>query len=287
MAGAASEDTTMTQAKELFEAGKLNEAIEALLREVKANPNDMASRTFLFELSCFAGNWERAEKQLDVLGHQSATAELGVMVYRSNIKAEQERRRVFAEGVQPHFLNEPPTYVDLHVAAINQMLKGQMEEARATLDRAEEERPAIAGKLNDQEFQDFRDYDDRVGSVLELIVKDKYVWLPFEQIKRLEISPPKQLRDMLWASARVEALDGTVGEVYVPTLYAGSSDSDNDQVRLGRMTDWKQASEEIYNAVGLRLFLVDGEDKTLFEGTSVEFAGSGAQKSEQTQAAPS
>jgi len=275
----------MTQAKELFAAGKLDEAIEELLREVKANPNDASNRTFLFELSCFAGDWERAERQLDVIGHQSAEAELGVMVYRANIKGEQERRRVFSEGVQPHFLQEPPAYVDLHVAAIGQILRGEMTEARATLDRAEEERPAIAGKLSGQDFHDFRDYDDRIGPVLELIVKDKYVWLPFEQIKNLDISPPKHLRDMLWASARIEALDGTIGEVYVPTLYPGTSDSENDQVRLGRMTDWKQVSEELYTAVGQRLFLVDGGDKSLFEGKVVEFAGTG--ENQETQSAPS
>ena len=86
----------MMQAKELFQEGKLSEAIEALVGEVKANPNDGARRTFLFELSCLVGDWERAERQLDVIGHQSAEAELGVMVYRANMKAEQERRRVFA-----------------------------------------------------------------------------------------------------------------------------------------------------------------------------------------------
>ena len=272
----------MTQAKELFEAGKLDEAIEELLREVKADPSDGAKRTFLFELSCFAGDWERAERQLDVIGHQSAKAELGVMVYRANINAEQERRRVFTEGVQPHFLREPPAYVDLHVAALNQLRQGQTAEARATLDRAEEERPAIAGKFDGQDFEDFRDYDDRVGPVLELIVKDKYVWLPYEQISRMEISPPRQLRDMLWASARIEALDGTIGEVYVPSLYAGTSDSENDQVRLGRMTDWKELGDDLLSAVGQRLFLVDGEDRSLFEAKQVEFASSG-----QLQGAPS
>jgi type VI secretion system protein ImpE len=270
----------------LFTAGKLNEAIDELVREVKANPNDVAGRTFLFELSCFAGDWERAERQLDVIGHQSAEAELGVMVYRANMKAEVERRRVFAEGVQPHFLSEPPAYVDLHVAALSQIIRGEIAEARATLDRAEEERPAIAGKIDGREFQDFRDYDDRVGPVLELIVKDKYVWLPFEQIKSLDITPPKQLRDLLWASARVEALDGTVGEVYVPTLYPGTYDSENDQVRLGRMTDWKDLGEDLYAAAGLRLMLVAGEDKSLFEVKAVEFA-SPAETEVETQGAPS
>jgi type VI secretion system protein ImpE len=75
-----------------------------------------------------------------------------------------------------------------------------------------------------------------------------------------------------------------VGEVYVPSLYDGSSESDNDQVRLGRMTDWKQISEDLYSALGQRLFLVDGADKSLFEAKTVEFA-TAAEVS--TEAAPS
>jgi type VI secretion system protein ImpE len=261
----------MAQAKELLEAAKLNEAIEQVTSDVKANPVDTSRRTFLFELLCFAGQWERAEKQLDVIGHQSAQAELGAMIYRANIKAENERRRLFAEGVQPHFLKEPPAYIDLHIAALNQVRQGQLAEARATLDKAEEERPAISGKLNGQVFQDFRDYDDFVAPVLELIVKDKYVWLPFEQLKSLEILPPKQLRDLLWARARVEALDGTIGEVYVPGLYAGTSEHSDDQARLGRLTDWQKLSDDLYRTVGLRMFRVDDEDKTLFEVSSLQF----------------
>ncbi len=275
----------MKAAKELLAAGHLNEAIEELLRQVKANPGDSASRTFLFELSCLAGDWDRAERQLDVIGHQSTEAQLGVMVYRANINAERERKRVFTEGVQPHFLREPPGYIDLHVEALNQLNRGQMAEARTALDRAEEDRPAIEGKLNGKEFQDFRDYDDFIAPVLELIVKDKYVWLPFEQIKSIQISSPGQLRDMIWASARIEALDGTIGEVYIPTLYAGTADAANDQVRLGRMTDWTQLSDDLYRALGLRLFLVDDEDKTLFEATPVEFAGAEKQGTERTEAA--
>ncbi|OLE51433.1 MAG: hypothetical protein AUG51_23350 [Acidobacteria bacterium 13_1_20CM_3_53_8] len=273
----------MAEAKELFEAAKLQEAIEQLIGEVKANPADTARRTFLFELLCFAGDWDRAEKQLDVIGHQSAQAEMGVMVYRANIKAERERQRLFNEGVAPHFLKEPPAYVDLHIEAIKQMIEGKAVEARATLDRAEEERPAISGKFDGQEFQDFRDYDDLVAPVLELIVKDKYVWMPFEHIKSLSVAPPKQLRDLIWASASVEALDGTIGEVYVPSLYAGSSQHADDQVRLGRMTDWKQIDVDLYRAAGLRLFLVDDADKSLFEASGVEFNAVG----EQSQAAPS
>ena len=265
----------MADAKGLLDAGQLGAAIEEVTRAVKAHPADMTQRTFLFELLCFAGEWDRAEKQLDAIGHQNVKAEVGVQVYRNNIKAERERRRLFADGLQPHFLTEPPPYVDLHLAAINRLREGNFSEARQMLDRAEEERPALAGTFNGKRFGDFRDWDDLVGPVLELIVKDQYTWLPFEQIRRLEISAPKRLRDLLWASGRIESADGTIGEVCLPALYAGSSERPNDQIRLGRMTDWKRLSDDLSIAVGLHLFLVDGEDKPIFEARSVELDKAG------------
>jgi type VI secretion system protein ImpE len=263
----------MQEAKALLDAGELEPAIEKLVGEVKASPSDTKLRTFLFELLCFAGQWDRAQKQLDVIGHQSTKAEVGVQVYRDNIKAERDRQRLFSDGLSPHFLSEPPAYVDLHLAAINRMREGNIAEAKQTLERAEEERPALSGKLNNRPFKDFRDYNDLVGPVLELIVKDKYTWLPMEQIKKLDVAPPKQLRDLIWTAARVESLDGTIGEVFLPVLYASSSEHSNNQVRLGRMTDWKDFGEDLYVPLGLRLFLVDEEDKPVFEARSVEFDG--------------
>jgi type VI secretion system protein ImpE len=261
----------MTQAKAFFDAGQLNAAIGELTREVKAHPADASLRTFLFEVLCFAGEWDRAEKQLDALGHQDVKAEIGVQVYRNNIGAERDRRRLFSDGLQPHFLTEPPAYIDLHLAVINRLREGKTVEARGTLDRAEEERPALAGTFNGKRFEDFRDWDDVVGPVLELILNGQYTWLPFEHIRSMEVNAPKHARDLVWASARIQATDGTIGEVYIPALYAGSSEHTSDQVRLGRMTDWKQLSDDLSVAVGLRLFLVDGEDKPLYEARSVEF----------------
>ena len=261
----------MAQAKALYESGELAAAIEAVTSEVKANPTDMQRRTFLFELLAFAGEWDRAEKQLDVIANQSTNAEIGVQAYRHNIKAERERRRLFADGLQPHFLSEPPVYVDLHLAAINRVREGNFQEAREALDRAEEDRPAFAGKLNGQPIQDFRDADDFVGPVLELVVQDKYAWLPLEQVKRMAIAPPKSLRDLIWPSARIESTTGTVGEVFMLALYEGSSAHESDAVRLGRMTDWRQIGDNLHRASGLRLFLADDEDKAIFEVKSVEF----------------
>ena len=102
-------------------------------------------------------------------------------------------------------------------------------------------------------------------------MQEKYCWLPFEQIRRIELSAPKHLRELIWASARVETTGGTIGEVFIPTLYAGSIEQQNDQVRLGRITDWKQLSKNLYLTVGLRLLLVDDEERAILEVKSIEF----------------
>ncbi len=260
----------MSQAKALLDAGQLGAAIEEATREVKANPSDTSRRASLFELLCFAGEWERADKQLDVLGHQSAKAEVGVQVYRNCLKAERDRQRFFSDGLQPHFIAEPPAYVDLHLDAINRLREGHTAEARATLDRAEEERPALPGRRGAQTFADFRDYDDLLGGVFELFVQDKYTWVPIEHVLRIEIMPPTQLRDLVWATAEVETRDKTM-KAFMPALYSGSSRHANDQVRLGRMTDWQQVGDELYLAAGLRLFLIDGEEESIFELGAAEF----------------
>ena len=258
----------MSQAKSLFDQGQLGPAIEELTLEVKRNPINIGVRTFLFELLCFAGDWNRAERQLDVIGHQNAQAKLGVEVYRNNIKAERDRRKLFDEGVAPHFLTEPPAYIDVLLSAIEQLQSGNSDEVQELFERVEAERPRLSGKANDYAFADFRDCDDLAGPVLELFLHDKYTWLPFEQINRIEIVAPRNLRDLVWTSARIEAADGTVAEAFLPTLYAGSSDYPNDDVKLGRRTEWNEKNL----AVGSRLFLVDDEEKQIFEAGTIEFS---------------
>ena len=264
----------MPTPRELYQAGQLQAAIQALTAEVKAKPADGPSRIFLFELLSFAGDWDRAQKQIEVLGQAGPNEALAVQVYLANIQAERTRERLFSEGLHPHFLNEPPPYVDRHLDAINRIREGNFAEARVLLDQAEEERPALPGTLNGRPFADFRDSDDVIGPVLELIVKDKYTWLPFEQIRRLEVSPPSKLRDLVWARAKVEALDGTVGDVYVPALYEGTRRNADDQLRLGRMTAWLPLADDLSRGAGLKAFQVDEDDVALFEARKLEFHAS-------------
>jgi len=259
-------------AEELLKAGHLSATVEQVNHEVRSQPTDIQRRTFLFELLCFAGDYQRAERQLDVLGHQSAMAEIGVQVYRHILTAEQARQRLFSEGVQPSFLFPPPSYVHLHLEALHQLCNHQPAGAAALLDRSQRSQPLRTGLFAGQPFTAWRDGDDLLAPFLEVIVHDKYVWLPFEQVKRLHIAPPKRLRDLLWLSATLEAHSGPVGEVFLPVLYPDSHRHADERVKLGRMTEWIDRGEGVTLGAGQHLYFIDGQDRGILEMRDIAFA---------------
>lgn len=263
--------TIMNDAKLQLDAGNLAAAVESALRLVKTNPTDVSARTFLFELSCFAGDWDRAEKQLDVVGHQDANAMIGSMIYRQNFKAERDRDKLFSEGLKPQFMTAIPSYVDDLLAAANRIREGNSAEARGILDGVEENRPAFPCTVNGEGFSDFRDYNDLTMCVFEVIHKDSYLWLPFESVQKVEFFQPKTLRDLFWIQAKVDLTNGIGGEMFFPALYNGSWKSDDDQVRLGRMTDWRDTGEDLFIGEGTKLFWMDGRDKSILDLRTIEF----------------
>src|ERR1051325_11228875 len=88
-------------AMEVFQSGRLQEAIVALGEEVRNTPLDIKRRTFLFELLCFAGDYDRAEKHLDILADAGPAAQMGCLLYRSAIHAERMRQKMFVEHTFP------------------------------------------------------------------------------------------------------------------------------------------------------------------------------------------
>src|SRR6516164_979828 len=91
-------DWCLMNPQELYRAGRLSEAIKALGAELRDNPTDVRRRTFLFELLCFAGEYERADKQLEVLAQAGPQSEMGVLLYRSALFAERQRQDLFERG---------------------------------------------------------------------------------------------------------------------------------------------------------------------------------------------
>jgi type VI secretion system protein ImpE len=258
-------------AKELLDQNHLFAAIAELNQDIKRHPTDLRLRTFLFELLCFAGEYDRAVRQLDVIGHQNEKVGIGVEVYKNLLHAETVRRRYFAEGLKPRFLSDVPEHVTLCIDAHNQLREGHVTEAKTLYERSQLVRPQVRGRIKGQPFSSFRDSDDRTAGILEVIVRDSYVWVPFERIRKLIIPQPKRLRDLLWAPVSIETEDGAAGEVFVPVLYVGSELETDDKVRLGRITEWLDLGAGLAGGIGQKTFLVDDREVSILELGELEF----------------
>src|SRR5690242_11891160 len=115
--------------KDLLEAGRLDEAVQALTQQVKTRPADTPTRTFLCELLCLSGDFDRAGKQLDVIATQGAAidTEMAIQVYRNLLAAEKMRHQVFREGALPKFFLSPPSYVDEYVMLVKKLATAPAE----------------------------------------------------------------------------------------------------------------------------------------------------------------
>ena len=261
-------------AKQLFDSGNLQAAISQLTADVKASPRDLRNRIFLFELLCFTGDWQRAERQLDAVAQVSgdATVELGIEVYRGILRAEASRRQLFqGESRQPKFLSEPPPYTALHLKALTEIIEQHFDEAETSLKESSALRKNLQGQIDDTHFDDFKDGDDLIAPFLEVVVRADYMWLALEDIVRLEIPPPRTLRDLLWIPGKVVLREQQTIDVFIPVQYYGSSDHAEDPVKLGRMTVWENVGEEMNLGKGQRTFLIDGDERSLLEIRKAEF----------------
>src|SRR6516162_6927788 len=103
----------MSKAQEHYREGRLQDAITAATDDVRQHPTDSGRRTFLCELLCLAGDLERADRQLDTLGHQEPEIMVGVSLFRLLVRAEQARQQFYTEGRLPELLGAPPPSLKL------------------------------------------------------------------------------------------------------------------------------------------------------------------------------
>ena len=232
-------------AEQLFRAGKLAESISALNSTLRENPSDSRSRTFLFELLCFVGDYDRAEKQLSILEQESEKESmLGMLFYRAALNAERMRQDMFENGTYPRYSADG-------VGS-----------------------PSIRGKLNGKEFHSLSDADSRFAGKFELFAAGDYLWVSIQDIARIHIEQPKRLRDLLWLPARV--LTGPtfrsreLGDVLFPAISPLSWQHPDDEVRLGRVTEWCQDEAGEVAPFGQKTLLVDGEEFPFLEVRELE-----------------
>lgn len=256
----------------LFQEGKLTDAIAAMNQQVKEKPLDIALRSQLAELLCVAGDLDRAERQFEAIAQQDPKTALQVGSLRQLLRSSQARRQVFLEGRAPDVLEEPPAHVALRLEALMHLREGRTAEAGASLAKAEELRPPLAGRHNDIGFVDFRDLDDLLGGILEVMTTTgKYFWVPMERVETLEFEAPRRMLDSAWRMAQISVRGGPQGEVAIPSTYPAPGEAPSDAVRLGRETDWTEVAPDCVRGSGLRTFLVGEESLTILQLGRLEF----------------
>jgi type VI secretion system protein ImpE len=261
-------------AHELFEAGRLRDALAAALGGVREHPTDTARRLFLAELLSFSGELERADNQLDALGHNDPQAMALIVLFRHLVRAEQARQDFFARGRMPEFPGPPEAAVRLLLEASIRIREGAPAEAVRLLDQAEEGRPKPAGACNGQPFADFRDLDDLTSGILEVLTMNgQYYWVPLARVESIEFREPARPRDLLWRRTHLILRDGADIEAFCPVLYPGSAAEADDLLRLGRATDWRGGDGAPVRGVGQRSFLVGEEATPILEIQTVTFSG--------------
>lgn len=257
---------------EFYQAGQLSDAVDAAVAEVKKNPSDTSVRYFLAEMLCFAGDLERADKQLDTIFQQQPDAAMRISLFRNLIRAEIARQQLFSEGRLPEFLFDASPAIRSYLEATIALREDNQEEATQLLKQAEEQRTKLSGQCEDTPFSDFRDLDDVTAGFFEVLTSTgKYYWVPMEHVQRMEFQPPERPTDLLWRSAHMDVSEGPEGEVYLPTIYAGTTALGDEQLKLGRGTDWSGDEESVMRGVGQRTFLIGEEALPIMQLKSLEF----------------
>jgi type VI secretion system protein ImpE len=246
-------------ATDLFQKGQLREAIDAQVVRVKSAPTDRPARLFLFELLLFAGDLDRARKQLDVLRYDDPRHSAAIEQYRGALDAEGRRRAVFAGREQPKVLAAAPDHVKQRLEVLPYLARGEHAEARRRLDEANAAVPSLTGTLNAKLFEGLYDADERFGTVIEVFgTGGIYTWVPLEQVETITMNPPQAPRDVIWRPANITLLDGLSGDVLIPGLYPDSHLHADEAIKLGRATEWLGSEGEVARGAGGKMLITPG-----------------------------
>ncbi len=266
---------TMTSTKDVvsaFNQGKLNESIDLATQLVKQQPGEVNHRNLLCELLIFRGEFSRVDKQLETVTLQDTNLSVAMSLFRQLLRAAMARQECFEQGRPPELLGEPTDLVRKQL----ELWLARREERAADVDRlaaeVEESRTRLTGTCNGQRFDEFRDANDFTCFFFEVLTSTgKYYWIPFDTVESVEFFRPSRPREALWCRARMIVNNGPDGEVYIPAIYLGSAETNNEAIQTGRSVDWIGNESGCVQGIGQRLFLVGDTDHTLLDLNEIVF----------------
>jgi len=262
-------------AQTLLADGKVEEALAEVQQALRAKPADGAGRAFLSQLLMVKGDWERAAKQVESLAQIDPGMAVEAQIARQCLICETQRARVFEQGADPTIMGEPPEWMGSLVAANKAFVAGRYEKASALRDEAFEKAPASSGRVGGESFAWIADADERLGPVFEAFLQGSYYWIPANRVVRLEVTPPKYLQDVVWASMSITTTAGGTVAGLMPVRYPGPPGPE-DSHRLARATGFETVGGDGEEGVvrignGQRVWLTDAADIPMLEAGVIEF----------------
>jgi type VI secretion system protein ImpE len=259
-------------AKSLIKDGNLSDARVMLVERVKTNPADTAARSLLFQVMLLCGEWDKAKRQLDIIASRNASPDMNQTIFEHLIQAEKERLEVFSMDRRPTFFPEIPDYSEDFFAARELLKTGTLDGAAERFSRIDDNLPQPKGTLNGEPFVGFRNTDSTLAYVIEAIEYERYLWVPIANVREMVVRPPATLLDLIWAKGRITTWEGLTMGCFFPVRYPGSTASDDDQTRMGRLTRWEDLGGGFARGLGQQVFDIGGTDCSIFEITEAVFS---------------
>lgn len=255
-----------------LQAPTLAEELSALENQIRAQPDNADLRAQLFQLLVLLGDWSRAETQLKVCYSLNPKADSLMREYAAALKAEAARTAVFAGLANPGLPDDAPLWLSQLADALQQEVRGQYAHASALREQAWAAAPVQGGTLTThadstpQRFDWVADGDNRFGPVLELLVGEDYVWLPFSHVSSLRIAAPAARCDLAWARAALSLHDGSERAVLIPARYPIPANKPADACLQARLTEWQPLADSgHYFGLGQRMWATDATEYALLD----------------------
>jgi type VI secretion system protein ImpE len=238
--------------------GHLADAVALQESAVEAAPADPAARRLLIDLLAFAG---RLDDALEHLNHIDSDEPDWPETARSLHRLFRSERLRTLEGREPTITPDPPPkHASRRWQAVKALRRARPDDAVRAIDAADTVSPVIRGFIDGREFDGLRDADDRFASVLEAFRGGEYLWVPWEAMRKLTLSPAAVLLDQLYRPAVITFRDGTTADVHLPLVYPASYRAEGD-FALGSETDHVCPDNGPTRCIGGKLLLVDEDDE--------------------------
>jgi len=256
---------------QLFNSGKLAEAISLAKKEVKGSPTDINARWILCELLAYTEDLELIIDHLNLIEQQDNELGFSTLQFGALVQAESHRRAVFKGETIPSVVSSVDENLEARIKSLNSLLDEDLTSTAETINEIEDSRIPLPGTCNGKPFDDLFDLDHLLTDVIEFYSTDcNYYWHSMSEIKKIEFDSPERIRDLLWRRVNIQFSEGNPGVVFMPMLYPGSYLSNNEFLKTGRESEWRE-NGGLSSGIGSRVFRFGDFDSTLRNLNTISF----------------